>query len=124
MRSPSQHGNPSRIIKSFVGIPSSRIEYGYYLITAYTILGGYFGLEIPLLAAGLTVALAFFCLQQFGWHSTKVFAPVALLIAAMIASIGVQIVLHETSLRDAYIIRSILWVSGMIIVQSLALRPG
>ena len=124
MRSPFQQGNPSRIIKSVVGIPSRRIEYGYYLITAYTILGGYFGLEIPLLAAALTVALAFFCLQHFGSQATKILAPVALLLASMIASIGVQIALHQTSLSDAYITRSILWISGTIIVQSLALRPG
>ena len=124
MRSPFQHGNPSRIIKNFIGIPSRRIEYGYYLITAYTILGGYFGLEIPLLAAGLTVALAFFCLQHFGSQATKILAPVAFLLASIIASIGVQIALHQTSLTDAYITRSILWVAGMIIVQSLALRPG
>lgn len=124
MRSPLQHGNPSRIIKSLVGIPSRRIEYGYYLITAYTILGGYFGLEIPLLAAGLTVALAFFCLQHFGSHAKEVLGPVAFLLASLIASISIQIALHQTSLTDAYITRSILWISGMIIVQSLALRPG
>ena len=124
MTSPFQHGNPSRIIKSLVGIPSHRIEYGYYLITAYTILGGYFGLEIPLLAAAMTVALAFFCLQHFGSQATKILAPVALLLASMIASIGVQIALHQTSLTDAYITRSILWISGTVIVQSLALRSG
>ena len=123
MKPPLEHSHESRIIKRLVAIPSRWIEYGYYLITAYTILGGYFGLETPLLAAALTVALAFFCLQHFGSQATKILAPVALLLASMIASIGVQIALHQTSLRDAYITRSILWVSGMIIVQSLALRP-
>jgi hypothetical protein len=120
---PLEHSNGGRIIARLVSIPSWWIEYSYYFSVAYTILGGYFGLEIPLLAAGMAVALAFFCLQHLGSHAKKVLAPVAFLLVSIISSVGVEIAFHETSLRDPYITRSILWVCGMMIVQSLALRP-
>jgi O-antigen ligase len=124
MRPTFRQPNPSRGIKALIRAPSGTIEYGYYLTTAYIILGGYFGLEIPLLAAGLTVTLASLCLYHFGLNAKIVLAPVALLLAAMITSIGVQIVVYDTPFLDGYTTRSILWVAGTIIVQSLLLRPG
>lgn len=124
MKPPSEQSNPSRIIARLVSIPSRWVEYSYYFVIAYTILGGYFGLEIPLLAAGLIVGLSFFCLLHFGLHAKKVLAPVAFLLVAMVSYIGVQIAFHQTSLTHSHITQSVLWVSGIIIVQSLALRPG
>src|SRR5262249_10791771 len=109
---------------NLVWIPSPIIEYAYYLVVSYSIVAPFLGIEVPLVAAGITVALAGFCLTQMGSRAKKVFAPIGVLFACIISFIIVQIVVHGASIIDETIRYFILWICGMIIVQSLCLRPG
>src|SRR5262249_35168139 len=79
-------------------IPSRRIEYLYYFTTAYTILSSYFGVEIPLLAAGMTVALALYCVRNLGSRAKEILAPMAFLLACLISFIFVQVAVHGASI--------------------------
>src|SRR5262245_45238252 len=105
-------------------IPSRRVEYLYYFVVFYAIIAAYLGIEVPLVAAGTTVALAGFCLTQMGSRAKKVFAPIGFLLACIISFILVQIAVHGVSITDQMIRTFILLICGMIIVQSLCLRPG
>src|SRR5713226_8743545 len=105
-------------------IPSGRVEYAYYFVLAYSLLSAYLGIELPLIAAGMTIALAGFCFKQMGPRIKEVYAPISLLLACQISYILVQIAMHGASVMDDTIRNFILWVSGMILVQSLRLRQG
>jgi O-Antigen ligase len=107
-----------------VWIPSRKIEYAYYLVFSYSIIAAYLGVEVPLLAALIITALGGFCLVKMGSRAKEVYAPIALLLACQISFILVQVAAHGVSVMDAPIRNFILWICGMIIVQSLCLRPG
>ena len=86
------------------------VEYGYYFSTGYTTLGVYFGLEIPLLAAGLTELWLSFVFNTSDRTLRKSLLQSHSCSRAMVASIGVQIVLHQASIRDPDITLSVLWI--------------
>ena len=109
---------------SALWIPPRWIEYTYYFVFSYSILAPYLGIEIPLFAAGLTVALGGLCLFKMGSRRKEICAPSALLFACSISFILVQISMHSASVLDAIIRSSILWILGLIIMQSLCLRRG
>ena len=105
-------------------IPPRALEYGYFLTIAYSITSTNLGIEIPLFAAGMLVLLAGICIYEAGRDIIALSRPILLLLAAIFSFIGVQIVFHNGSLLDPTIRTFILWVCGMIILQSLRLRPG
>jgi O-antigen ligase len=107
-----------------IRVPSSRVEGLYYFVIAYSIVSGYLGVEVPLVAGGGAAALAAFCYQQLGFAATTVFAPIGSLLACIIAFICIQIAFHGFSVTDPVIRTFILWIFWMLIVQSLCLRPA
>jgi hypothetical protein len=107
-----------------VRIPSYRVESVYYVITIYSLVSQYLGVEIPLVAAGSTVLLAAYCCQQLGSHARAVVAPIGLLLACAISFVLIQMVVHGALLSTPIIRTFILWICTMVIVQSLCLREG
>jgi hypothetical protein len=105
-------------------IPSSRVEYLYYFVVFYSLVAAFLGIELPLVAAGTTVALAGYCYTRMGSRAKKVFAPIGFLLACTLSFILVQMVVHGVSITDQIIRTFILLICGMIIVQSLCLRSG
>jgi O-Antigen ligase len=105
-------------------IPSRRVEYLYYFTIAYTILSSYFGVEIPLLAAGMTVALALYCVRNLGSRAKEILAPMAFLFACLISFIFVQVAVHGASITEQSIRTFVLSICEVIIVRSLCLRRG
>src|SRR5713226_9982267 len=83
-------------------IPPRWVEYTYYFTIFYSLLSGYLGIEVSLIAAGITVALAGFCYWRMGCGK-EVFAPIALLLACLISFILVQIAVHGESPTDTSI---------------------
>jgi O-antigen ligase len=105
-------------------VPPRALEYGYFLTVAYSITSTNLGIEIPLFAAGMLVLLAGICIYEAGRDIMALSRPIHLLLAALFSFIGVQIVFHNSSFFDQIIRNFILWFCGMIILQSLRLRPG
>src|SRR5262249_39849781 len=103
---------------------SRRVEYMYYFSFLYSMVSGYLGIEIPLFAAGLIVALGGLCLIKLGSRRKEICAPIALLLATQFSYIFVQIAVYDVSVTDDSIRTFILWMFLLIIVQSLCLRPG
>lgn len=119
-----QAGRPIRRAFKLVWMPSRLVEYTYYFAFSYSILSGFLGIEIRLVAAGLTVALGGLCLLRMGSLRKEILAPIALLLACSISFILVQISMHGASVLDDTIRSFILWTLGLIIMQSLYHRPG
>ena len=119
-----QAGKPIPRAFKFVWIPPRGVEYTYYFVFSYSIIAAYLDIEIPLFAAGLTVALGGLCLRKMGSRRKEICAPIALLLACSISFILIQISMHGASVMDGTIRSFILWILGLIIMQSLCLRPG
>src|SRR5215813_3756839 len=115
---------PAAPASNSMWIPSRRVEYIYYFTIAYSILSGYFGVEIPLLAAGTMVALALYCVRNLGSRAKEILAPMAFLFACLISFIFVQVAVHGSSITEGSIRTFILSICEVIIVQSLCLRRG
>lgn len=108
----------------FVWLPPSWVEYSYYFIFSYSIIAAYLGIEIPLIAAGLTGALAALCFIKLGSRRKEIYAPIALLLACVISFISIEILVYGASIRDEVVRTFILLICGLIIMRSLCLRPG
>jgi O-antigen ligase len=105
-------------------IPPSWVEYTYYLSLLYSILGARLGLEIPLLGGGFVLLLAAICVLQLRSCATRVYAPIALLLACASSYVLVQVVIHDESLIGENLRGFILGILQLIIVSSLCLRRG
>src|SRR5215467_1896015 len=115
-RIPTKPGIPA---PNSTWIPSRRVEYLYYFSIAYSVLAEYFGVEVPLLAAGTMVGLAFYCVRNLGSRAKEVLAPMAFLLACLISFIFVQLTVHGVSILDPRIRFFFLSICEVIILQSL-----
>lgn len=120
----ARFGKPIQPMHSAGWIPPPQIEYAYYFVVFYSLMSGILGIEVSLVAAGITVALAGYCFKLLGSRVKAVLAPIKLLLACLISFILVQMAVHGVSPMDHAIRTFILWICGMIVVQSLCLREG
>ena len=102
----------------------SRAEYVYYAVICYSLLSEYLGIEVPLLAAGTTVALAVYCYRQLGPHALPVLRPVGLLLACTGTFTLIQLGFHDVPLSDSLLRAVVLWTCSVVIAQILSLRQG
>src|SRR5690242_2790234 len=77
-------------------LPSDKLEYGYYFAVTYSVLGPALGLEIPMLAGVMILAIWFLCVRQV--QSWKVFAPISLLIICAVLFLMIQVLVHGESI--------------------------
>jgi len=117
-------GKPIQPMQPAVWIPPAQVEYAYYFVVFYSLMSGALGIEVSLVAAGITVALAGYCYMRLGSRFKEVCAPIKLLLGCLISFILVQIAAHGISPMDDTIRVFILWICAMIIVRSLCLRQG
>jgi hypothetical protein len=100
--------------------PPAFLEYSWYLILAYAMLGPVWGVVIPSVGGALLIALAVACFFSVG---AQTFAPVALALLTGLSVIAVQFFFHSARSFDDSII-FVGWLCILIIAQALALRPG
>jgi O-antigen ligase len=105
-------------------VPSAKLEYAYYFAVVYSILGPAVGFEIPALGGGLILIVWLLCIRQLKKRMREVFAPISLLIACGLSFILIQVGVYGESLMDTDIRAFVTWMMGLMIVQSLLLRPG
>jgi O-antigen ligase len=102
--------------------PPALFEYVWYVILVYGALGQAWGVVIPSVNGTLLMLLAAACLFTGGVRAPRLYAPVAFALCTGISVIAVQVFFHsEMALSNS--IPFIGWLSMVIIVQSLALRP-
>jgi hypothetical protein len=106
-------------------VPSRLVEYLYYLAIGYSLLAEYLGVDVPLLAAVMTIVIAGSCYWRLGSNAIVVLRPVLYLLACIGTFIAVQVIFHGLSLLSDHVLRStVLWACSIVIVQSLSLRSG
>jgi O-antigen ligase len=115
---------PARPIGATARIPSRYVEYAYYLVTIYSFVSAYLGIEVPLVAASGLIALTAVCVLQIRPRLSVVYAPIAWLLAAALSFIFVQVVIHGISPADPSIRTFVLWICSALIMQALCLRSG
>lgn len=115
---------PRRAALGAVGVPPSGLEYGYYLITTYSLLSASVGLEVRFVAAIMMLALTAICLQRIRTALPAVLGPVKFLLGAVVSFVLVQGLVHRVPPMDETIRLFVLWICGIVIMQTLQLRPG
>ena len=104
-------------------VPSSFVEYGFYIYMFYTLIGGVLGLVVNNLASGVLVLLVLLCLSELGSQALTVIRVLAFPLACGITYAFIQLVLHEESLTHA-VRPLLLWMLTLVLIQSLALRKN
>jgi O-antigen ligase len=99
-------------------------EYVYYSVLFYSILAPGLGLMVPMLAGGMLLALATFCLIWLGTRATAVLATLRLPLACALSFLVVEATVHDGSIIAGFPRVFITWILGLVIVQSLNLRRG
>lgn len=115
-------GVPEETNEKTASCPPAFLEYSWYVLLAYAMLGQAWGVVIPSLGGALLGLLAVVCFFTVGAQISQVYAPVALAIATGVSMMAVQYFLHsEQSLYES--IPFIGWLFTVVIVQALSLRP-
>jgi O-antigen ligase len=102
--------------------PPAFLEYTYYVLLAYAMLGLAWGIVIPSVGGALLAVLAAACFLSVGVQASRVYAPVALALCTGISVIAVQFFFHSAEALENSI-GVIGWLFTVIIVQALSLRP-
>jgi hypothetical protein len=99
------------------------VEYGYYLVIFYLVLGGPLGLILPgAIGAGfLLVPVLALCLVALGPLVLTVFQTAWIPVACGMSYLFIQLAVHGESLKAHYVYDFGPWLISVIIVQSLAL---
>ncbi len=119
-----RRSRPPNLRHRVVRAPSAILEYAYYFAVVYSVMAPALGLEIPLLAGLLILAIWSFCLVQVRSNAKDVFTPIMLLIACVTSLLIIQVSVHDEPILDPDLRSLITWIMGLMIVQSLLLRPG
>ena len=118
----SRHPQALRVGSYASAAPPGMVEYAYYALLLYSMLAPGLGILVPMLASGMLLVLAMFCVIRLGARAIAVYAPLRLPLAFATAYLSVQMIVYGASILDGRDI--IAWILGFIIVQSLCLRRG
>jgi O-antigen ligase len=103
--------------------PAKAIEYLFYAALFYSILGPAFNLSVPFAGVGMLVVLTAACVISMGWKARVFYRPLILPFAAGISFLFIQLVVHGESLSEPMCRAFSTWLLGMVLVQSLSVRP-
>lgn len=104
--------------------PGKAVEILFYAFLFYSILGPVLKLSFSFAGAGMLVLLAAACVIRTGWRGRALYRPLILPFASGISLLFVQLAVHGESLNEPTCRAFITWMLGVMIVQSLSVRPG
>jgi O-antigen ligase len=107
-----------------VRIPPRKLEWGFYAAMVYSLTAEVWGISIPMFAGALTLGIAVLCIWELRRFVKVAYAPIWLLLACGLIYILVQVVVHEESIGSESIRPFIVWLSQLLVVHALCLRPG
>ena len=115
---------PTRSRTNIVRPPSYLIEYGYYAVIFYSMLGVALGISFPLIGAGTLAGLATLCAMHFGLRGRGLYGPIALALLCVISILILQVFVHAESLMDSRLRSYITWALSLVVTQALFARQG
>jgi O-antigen ligase len=117
-----QHPKVLRVRSYASAAPPGIVEYTYYAIIFYGMLAPGLGILVPILAGGMLLVLAVFCVIRLGSRATAVYAPIRLPLACVMSYLVVQSTVYGASIMGDDGRGFITWMLSLIITQSLCLR--
>ncbi|GJL62956.1 MAG: hypothetical protein NPIRA04_16100 [Nitrospirales bacterium] len=103
--------------------PSYLVEYAFYGLQFYLMLGEVLGLSIPLLGAGVLVVLVTFSFMHAGARVMGLIRPIAPALLCALSTIVLQLVIHEETIAHSEMRSYVTWAWSLVVVQMLLLRP-
>jgi hypothetical protein len=76
---------------------------------------------VPLLAGGLNLFLALYCIHRVGWRAIS---PNLYALACAASFVAIQVAVHREPLRAGYVNAFTIWMIQLVIIQTLSLRKG
>jgi len=116
-------GLPEEAVFETTSCPPAFLEYMWYVILAYAMLGQVWGVVIPSVGGMLLAVLAATCFLSVVTQASRVYAPVALALLTGFSVIAVQFIFHSARSFDESIV-FVGWLLNLIIVQALSSRRG
>jgi hypothetical protein len=104
--------------------PSAILEYTYYGLVFYSIMGTALGFSVPLVGAAFAAVLALYCVITQGPAGIVALSQVAFALGCAISFVLIQLVIHGESSLDEYVRAFVNWIPALILVQCLTLRRG
>jgi len=105
-------------------LPSQLLEFGYYLSFFYTVMSSALGLSVGLLGAAFLAVLAGLCFMSVRATARVVYSPLVYPLGCAICYLLIQILVHGESILSNESRSFVTWMLALVILQSLALRPG
>jgi O-antigen ligase len=116
-------GFPKETIREAASSPPAFLEYTWYVLLAYAMLGQAWGVVIPSVGGALLAVLAAACFLSINAQPCRVYAPAFWALCTGISIIAVQFFFYSAQSFESSI-TFIGWLFTLIIVQALSLRPG
>ena len=117
----------ARTVSDSVSYPPAFLEYVWYAAVAYAMLGQAWGIVIPSVGGVVWVLIAIGCFLSVSHQAARVYAPVGWALAAGISMLAIELIFHGGEGESRAISEGIAiigWLALLVIVQTLALRPG
>lgn len=112
--------SPTNVIRP----PSYLIEYGYYAVIFYAMLGQALGIVFPLMGAGMLAGLAMLCVMHFGFRSKALYGPIALALACAFSTLLLQLFVYQESPMNGDVRSYLTWALALVVIQAISMRPG
>src|SRR5438067_11069382 len=91
--------------------PPAFLEYTWYVLLAYAMLGQAWGVVIPSVGGALLALLAAACFLSVGAQTSRVYAPVALALCTGVFVLAAQFLFFsELSLANSFVVGFIGWL--------------
>lgn len=113
-----------RLLINSTDAPPCLVEYAYYVLLFYGIMGSALGLSVGMLGAGMLAVLAGFCVMRLGSSARAIYAPIIFPIGCAMSHIAVQLALHGESLMGDHVRDYVTWILALVVIQSLSVRKG
>lgn len=108
-----------------IGTPSSVVEYAYYVLLLYQMVGTGWGIPAPPFGpSGMLAGLAGLCILYSGPRAIDVYRPIAFALGCGIFTLFIQMVVHQESILEEQMRSFVTWIPTLIILQSLCWRKG
>ena len=105
--------------------PPAFLEYAWYASLAYAYLGGVWGIVIPAVGGAILLVLSAACLLNLGDRAIPLCKPVAWAFYTGIAVLLIEVMFHDIGGKAILEITAFAqWLTVLIIVQTLSLRPN
>lgn len=113
-----------RKVRSWPKSPSFLLEYTYYFVLCYSMLGEVVGVAISLVGPGLLAGLAVLSVMHFGQRILVAYRPVIFALGCALSVLLLQLVVHAEEFSHVHVRAFVTWLLSLLVIQSISWREG